>query len=83
MDIFLDTGKIKEIIKYKEMGIIRGVTTNPTILVRDGVTGGIKGVKRSIEIAKLTHPLPFSVEVTSNDPQKMLDQAIEFYKLSE
>lgn len=79
MAIFLDTGEIKEIIKYKEMGIIRGVTTNPTILLRDGVTGGMKGVKkRSIEIAKLIHPLPLSVEVTSNEPQKMLNQAIEF-----
>ena len=81
MAIFLDTGKIKEIEKYHEMGIIRGVTTNPTILVKDGVTGGIKGVKkRSIEIAKLIDPLPLSVEVTSNETQKMLDQAVEFSK---
>ena len=38
MAIFLDTGKMDEIKKYNEMGIIRGVTTNPTILVKDGVT---------------------------------------------
>ena len=79
MAIFIDTGKIEEIKKYYKMGIIRGVTTNPTILVKDGVTGGMEGVKkRSIEIAKLIDPLPLSVEVTSNDTQKMLDQAIEF-----
>ena len=79
MAIFIDTGKIEEIQKYHEMGIIRGVTTNPTILVKDGVTGGMEGVKkRSIEIAKLIDPLPLSVEVTSNDTQKMLDQAVEF-----
>ena len=81
MAIFIDTGKIEEIKKYYEMGIIRGVTTNPTILVKDGVTGGMEGVKiRSIEIAKLINPLPLSVEVTSNDTQKMLDQAIKFSK---
>jgi len=81
MAIFLDTGKIEEIKKYYEMGIIRGVTTNPTILVKEGVTGGMDGVKkRSIEIAKLIDPFPLSVEVTSNDPQKMLDQGIEFSK---
>ena len=81
MAIFLDTGKIEEIKKYHEMGIIRGVTTNPTILVKDGVTGGMKGgKKRSIEIAKLINPLPLSVEVTSNNTQKMLDQAYEFSK---
>ena len=66
------------------MGIIRGVTTNPTILVKDGVSGGMEGVKKcSIEIANLIYPLPLSVEVTSNDPQMMLDQAIEFSQWSE
>jgi len=84
MAVFLDTGKIEEIKKYHEMGIIRGVTTNPTILVKDGVSGGMEGVKKcSIEIANLIYPLPLSVEVTSNDPQMMLDQAIEFSQWSE
>ncbi|MEW6607766.1 MAG: transaldolase family protein [bacterium] len=79
MAIFLDSGKIVEIEKYMKMGIIRGVTTNPTILLKDGVTGGMAGIKKcSIEIAKLIHPYPLSVEVTSNDKQKMIDQAREF-----
>ena len=50
--IFLDTGKIEDIKTYLAMGIIRGVTTNPTILLRDGVSGGMEGIqKRTIEIA--------------------------------
>jgi len=76
--IFLDTGNIKEIDRFLKMGIIRGVTTNPTILLKDGVTGGMKGIKeRSVEIAKLIAPLPLAVEVTSNVPQKMIKQARE------
>jgi transaldolase len=79
MPIFLDSGNIKEIEKYLKMGIIRGVTTNPTILLKDGVTGGMKGIKeRSVEIARMIAPYPLSVEVTTNDTQKMLDQAREF-----
>lgn len=79
MAIFLDTGKIEEIRKYHRMGIIRGVTTNPTILLKDGVTGGMAGVKaRSIEIAKLIDPLPLSVEVTCNDREGMIEQARDF-----
>jgi len=78
MAIFLDTGKIDEVRKYHSMGIVRGVTTNPTILLRDGVTGGMEGVKaRSIEIAKLIDPLPLSVEVTCNDREGMIAQACE------
>ena len=81
MAIFLDTGKIDVIKKYHSMGIIRGVTTNPTIMVKDGITGGIDGVKKqSIKIANLIHPYPLSVEVTNNDPKDMVRQGIEFSK---
>ncbi len=81
MAIFLDTGKINVIKKYHSMGIIRGVTTNPTIMVQDGITGGMDGVKKqSIEIANLIHPYPLSVEVTNNDPKDMIRQGIEFSK---
>ena len=83
MPIFLDTGNLKEIEKYLKMGIIRGVTTNPTILLKDGVTGGMKGVKaRGMDIAKMIAPLPLSVEVTTNDPPKMLQQAQELAALA-
>lgn len=79
MAIFLDTGKLDEVAKYHRMGIIRGVTTNPTILLKDGVTGGMEGIKaRCIEIAKLIDPLPLSVEVTSNDRDAMIAQAREY-----
>jgi len=79
MPIFLDTGNISDIEKYLKMGIIRGVTTNPTILLQAGVTGGMKGIKeRSVEIANMIDPYPLSVEVTTNDPKMMLEQAQDF-----
>lgn len=79
MAIFLDTGRVEEIEKFLKMDIIRGVTTNPTILLKSGITGGMKGIKeRSIEIANLIAPYPLSVEVTSKDPHEMIDQAKEF-----
>ncbi len=84
MPIFLDTGKISEVEKYMRMGIIRGVTTNPTILLKDGVTGGMSAIKdRTIEIARMIAPYPISVEVTTNDKQGMIDQAIEFFQWAE
>lgn len=83
MPIFLDTGSLTEIEKFLKMGIIRGVTTNPTIMLKDGVTGGIKGVKeRSVDIARLIDPFPLSVEVTTNDPSQMLLQAQELAALA-
>lgn len=76
--IFLDTGRIDEISAYHALGIIRGVTTNPTILVKDGVAGGWAGVRAHCsEIAQLIAPLPLSVEVTTNDPGEMRAQALD------
>ena len=84
MAIFLDSSNLREIKKFHEMGIIRGVTTNPTIMFKDGITGGIKGIKKRIlEIAELIKPYPVSIEVTSNIEKEMIDQAIEFSKLAD
>ena len=79
MAIFLDTGRIEDVERFMRMGIIRGVTTNPTILLKSGVTGGKVAIaRRSVEIAKLIAPYPLSVEVTTNEPKAMLEQAREF-----
>jgi transaldolase len=84
MAIFLDTGKISEVEKYMKMGVIRGVTTNPTILFKDGVKGGKGGIReRSVEIARIISPYPLSVEVTSNDYQEMVHQALEYSSWAE
>ena len=82
--IFLDTGRVDDVKKYLSLGIVRGVTTNPTILVKDGVTGGWPGIERHCKaIAKAIHPLPLSVEVVSNDPAEMLEQALLFSSWSD
>lgn len=84
MAIFLDSGNIEEVKKYMSWGVIRGVTTNPTILFQDGLTGGVDAMKqRAAEIAELIHPYPLSLEVTSNDPAHMIAQAREFAAIAE
>ncbi len=79
MAIFLDSGDVGEIRRFVKMGIIRGVTTNPTILHREGFRGGLEELKvRQVEIAEIIKPYPLSVEVTSNEPEEMLAQARQF-----
>jgi len=51
------------------------VTTNPTILLKDG---GHDMETRAKEIAELVSPRPVSVEVTTNDRSEMIEQAREF-----
>jgi transaldolase len=74
MKIFLDTANLKEINKYLEMGIIDGVTTNPTILLKDKVDLG--------DFAKFIMPYPVSLEVTTNDLNEMIKQALILRDLS-
>jgi transaldolase len=84
MPIFLDTSIIKEIACFHAMGIIRGVTTNPTIMLKDGLTGGMKGIEqRSKEIAKLIAPLPVSVEVIATERKMVIQQAQMFASWAE
>ena len=78
MAIFLDTSNMEEIRKYHALGIIRGVTTNPTILLKEGLAGGLEEIKeRAVAIARLIHPAPVSVGVITNDRDEMLAQAQE------
>ncbi len=75
MQIFLDTANIEEIKKWLDQGVIDGVTTNPSILFKDGVYDIEAGIKA---VAALLGDLPVSVEVITNDLDEMLAQARRF-----
>jgi len=75
MQIFIDSANISEIEKWLNYGVIDGVTTNPSIMLKDGVYDMEAGAR---EIAALVDPRPVSVEVTTNDPQEMVTQARVF-----
>jgi len=80
MEIFIDSANVKEISKWLEYGIADGVTTNPSIMLKDGVYDIEKGAK---EIARLIKPRPLSVEVTSNNLDEMFSQARQFASWAE
>jgi transaldolase len=84
MKIFIDSADTEEIKKYLSWGVCDGVTTNPTICLKQGVTGGMEGTKqKAIEIAKMINPLPLSMEVVSEDPEEILSQAREYAGLAD
>ena len=69
MKIFLDTANVDEISKWLNYGVLDGVTTNPSILLKEG---GSDMEGRVREIANLINPKPLSVEVFTNDPDEMM-----------
>lgn len=76
--LFVDSSNLEVIETYLKMGIISGVTTNPTIMFKEKFATNEKEVRQhSLKIAKLISPLPLSLEVTTNEPKEMVSQAKE------
>lgn len=78
MKIFLDTANIEEIRKAKELGVLGGVTTNPSIIAKEG-----KNPEDVIsEILQIVEG-PVNIEVTSLDSAGMILEGRNLAKLSE
>ena len=76
MKLFLDTANIGEIKKISAMGLLDGVTTNPTLVSRE--KGAFKDLMRSIcEVV----PGPVNAEVVSTDTEGMLKEGYELAKI--
>ncbi len=73
MRIFLDTANISQIRQGVKLGVISGVTTNPSLVSKEGLKDYKAIVK---EICSLV-PGPVSAEVVVNETEAMLKQARE------
>lgn len=78
MKFFLDTANIEEIERINQLGLVDGVTTNPTIIAKEG-----KDFETVIkEICKIVSG-PVSAEVTSLDSEGMINEAREIHQWAE
>ena len=77
MRLFLDTANIDHIRHGVELGVISGVTTNPSLISREGKVNYQKLVK---EICSIVFPGPVSTEVLSQDAPGMITEAREIAK---
>lgn len=71
MKIFIDTADIEEIKKANEWGVIDGCTTNPSLIAKEG-----KEFKEIIKEIKEIIDGPISVEVTSQNADAMVEEAL-------
>lgn len=80
MKLFLDTADLKEIEKWLALGLIEGITTNPTLLKRAGFKNPQEAWKKIIELkSRYTEkPISLSAEVFCDAPEEMLAQARSF-----
>ncbi len=76
MKFFIDTANVKEIRDAASLGVLDGVTTNPSLVAKEGKD--FHGVLR--EIVSIVNG-PISAEVTSTNKEEMLDQGRELARI--
>ncbi|WP_434310594.1 fructose-6-phosphate aldolase [Hominifimenecus sp. rT4P-3] len=80
MELFIDTANIDEIKKANDMGVISGVTTNPSLIAKEG-----RDFKQVIaEIASIVDgPISGEVKATTVDAEGMIREGREIASIHE
>lgn len=78
MRFFIDTAKVEDIKKANDMGVICGVTTNPSLIAKEG-----RDFKEVIaEIASIVDgPISGEVKATTTDAEGMIKEGREIAKI--
>ena len=81
MKFFIDTANLKEIKEAYDLGILDGVTTNPSLMAKEGITGKENILNHYKAICDIV-PGDVSAEVISTDFEGMIKEAEELVKIA-
>jgi transaldolase len=73
MMFFIDTANLDQIREAKDLGILDGVTTNPSLMASEGITGKDNVMKHYKTICEIVDG-PVSAEVISTDFKGMIEE---------
>ena len=71
MKFFIDTANLDQIREAQALGILDGVTTNPSLIAKEGIKGKDAIMKHYVEICNIVDG-PVSAEVISTDFEEMI-----------
>jgi len=74
MKFFIDTANLNEIKEANELGILDGVTTNPTLMAKENITGNNNILKHYVEICSIVDG-DISAEVNALTFEEMVAEA--------
>tara|TARA_B100000683_G_scaffold135740_1_gene132524 strand:+ start:10940 stop:11596 length:657 start_codon:yes stop_codon:yes gene_type:complete len=80
MKFFLDTANLKQIQEVQNLGILDGVTTNPSLIAKEGIKGDVNIKQRYIDICNLVGG-DVSAEVIATDFEEIIKEGEELAKL--
>lgn len=82
MKFFIDTANLAQIKEAQELGVLDGVTTNPSLMAKEGITGKNNILKHYVDICNIVDG-DVSAEVISTDFASMIKEGEELAELHE
>ncbi len=73
MKFFIDTANLDEIKEAQELGVLDGVTTNPSLMAKEGITGEVNILNHYKDICKIVDG-DVSAEVIATDYEGMIKE---------
>lgn len=82
MKFFIDTANLDQIKEANSLGILDGVTTNPSLMAKEGIKGNDAILKHYVEICSIVDG-PVSAEVLATDYEGMIAEGEMLAELHE
>ena len=80
MKFFIDTANLEQIAEAQSLGVLDGVTTNPSLMAKEGITGRNNILKHYVDICKIVDG-DVSAEVIATDFAGMIKEGEELAEL--
>ncbi len=82
MKFFIDTANLEQIKEAQDLGVLDGVTTNPSLMAKEGITGSDNILKHYVDICNIVDG-DVSAEVISTDFDEMVKEGEQLAQLHE
>lgn len=82
MRFFIDTANLQHIQEAKELGILDGVTTNPSLMAKEGIKGEENVREHYRKICELVEGGDVSAEVIATDYEGMIKEALQLAEIA-
>lgn len=83
MRFFIDTANLDQIREANDLGVLDGVTTNPSLMAKEGIKGDAAVKQRYIDICNIVKGGDISAEVIATDFEGMVREGKELAGLHE
>ena len=80
MKFFIDTANLDQIREAQQLGVLDGVTTNPSLMAKEGITGRNNILKHYVDICNIVEG-DVSAEVIATDFEGMIKEGEELADL--